>query len=355
MIDPMDECITNPPTSIELPFVRVLPCTSAEDLLCELRPSHVRWRSDPFNATWLFRGQGVTDAPKATLWRAESCSIVGQMMAAVRAEIERRCPDPLASLGSCAFEIGPSKSRRTFEQLPADARRARERSFAFDVLTEISLLRRFWEVAERAGHAVARPDWLQGSAIMNDERLQVILDAQQGHREEMFEQPLVAIARHHELPARLIDWTTNPLFAAYFACQGPVSSDGGISIWAIPREWMVRLGNCPLREYRPPRHLLPRLANQEGRFLWQPNAHEFYAIQGRWPSMIDSLEEAWRRAGTLQPSLRPLMKLTLPMHERHRLLELLWHERVFGAKLMDDLDQIAPTIYELMSVDRLHS
>ena len=39
------------------------------------------------------------------------------------------------------------------------------------------------------------------------------------------------LARHHNLPVRLIDWTTNPLVALYFACVSGDNMDKDGAIW----------------------------------------------------------------------------------------------------------------------------
>jgi FRG domain len=43
----------------------------------------------------------------------------------------------------------------------------------------------------------------------------------------------IFIARHHELPTRLLDWTANALFALYFACFKHHDEDG--TVWAMLR------------------------------------------------------------------------------------------------------------------------
>ena len=60
---------------------------------------------------------------------------------------------------------------------------------------------------------------------------------------------LMALAQHHRVPTRLLDWSRHPLKAAWFAAKGAVESEdksGLLSVWALCVDEIRVLHNLPL-------------------------------------------------------------------------------------------------------------
>lgn len=84
----------------------------------------------------------------------------------------------------------------------------------------------------------------------------------------------MAVAQHHGLPTRLLDWTTNPLVAAYFSVEKEYDQDSAIYMYDSTTVVDPDEINSPFEvdsviRYRPP-NISDRIVAQAGMFTIHP-------------------------------------------------------------------------------------
>ncbi len=335
----------------EVGGIEVATATTAAEFVDALRPSNPHWWIAE-SPSWIFRGhshESLRLLPSA--WRPDN-----RLMEICRTEAQRRFDKvrPKQSLKWVWHPLSVSKEVKFGDNDEALARELTIRTTAEYVP--------LWEFVARCDELgipipLSRPgpdptqdlDWLAGDGkypLVADE---FILNAQ--------DLPAtVALAQHHEIPTRFLDWTRNPMAAAFFAVEKlktPVP-EASLVVWALHRGRAEALSvggisfgavhvSPKLEIVRTLTRDNPFLARQAGLFT-TISASGIYFMQhnGARPDIEMFIRQA-------NPPDVVLRKLVLGHAHAAELAQILRRENISRSTLMPTADNVAQDVRKMLS------
>lgn len=302
--------------------IETLDVEKAEDFLGEIRRSHRRWidPKDEAETLWMFRGQHDASLPLLPrAFRRQPNKVLDPLREDIAKHYASR--NFRRHLGATASLITCNDDQLT--------------ETALDALTHAGAVRLFMVLADEVRRPIVFSELLWH--VFNegrDEFRQYFAGETRGKPEEVF-----AIAQHHGLPTQFLDWTLDPLIAAYFAAHraDPKCSDR-LAVWALRQDLFNH--QWSLSRFTVRAGATPFLDAQAGLFTWSRWAYIDRANRGRYIEFDELVQEASLGppiAALGQPLLR---RITLPASRADELLRLLWRERVTPAHLMPTFDHV---------------
>lgn len=204
--------------------------------------------------------------------------------------------------------------------------------------SEMRSINAFVRMADAAGHTIEFSDFVETE--MNKYLVDIDLGGIENDKIWM-NKDIIALAQHHGIPTRLLDWTSQPLIAAFFAAENvdvdSATNEAKLAVYAYNQ--LNDYGRIKIKTV--PRSKSAYLHAQSGVFTYDSFADKSYIENGFWPNF----ENIFINDGDF---LRSLVKFTLPTSEAGEVLRLLWLEGISRAHLMPTLDNVASALKKQM-------